>query len=189
MLQIQPSSTSECNLFGNIHTKARNRLTNTRLEKWVAIQANFRLFEPDNEPSSTVKMRPQSLMFKRWTLRRSREKTWKPTWVFIDYCYITQRQTQLVRSSVFPGYCSAHIQSSHWTHLKMLSGTHSSKGGTSKTKSVLHSCTLFSHCLCFASFPHPEAKGSTKDLLSALHDPLEPKVYLKHLVNLVVIYC
>ena len=33
---------------------------------------------PQQDWKVTVKMRPQSLMFKRWTLRRSREKTWKP---------------------------------------------------------------------------------------------------------------
>jgi hypothetical protein len=40
----------------NNHTaifKARNRLTNTRVEKLVAIRANLRLFEPDKVPSST----------------------------------------------------------------------------------------------------------------------------------------
>ena len=49
------SATSERNwsLFGNTHTKAHNRLTNTRVEKLVAIRANLRLFEPDNKPSST----------------------------------------------------------------------------------------------------------------------------------------
>jgi hypothetical protein len=55
-LQIPPKSTaSERNLslFGNTRTKARNRLISTRLEKLVAIRANLRLFEPDNEPSST----------------------------------------------------------------------------------------------------------------------------------------
>ena len=58
ILQIPPTSAaSEHNwsLFANTHTKARNRLTNT---KWKV----------------TVKMRPQSLMVMRWTLR-SREKT------------------------------------------------------------------------------------------------------------------
>jgi hypothetical protein len=35
------------------HTKARNRQTNTSVDKLVAILANCRLFEPDNEPSST----------------------------------------------------------------------------------------------------------------------------------------
>ena len=56
ILQIRPTSAaSERNwsLFGNTYTKARNRLTNTRVEELVAIRANFRLFEPDNEPSST----------------------------------------------------------------------------------------------------------------------------------------
>ena len=47
----------------------------------------FELFEPDNEPSSTRlendsedeawQWRCSVKMFKRWTLRRSREKTWK----------------------------------------------------------------------------------------------------------------
>jgi hypothetical protein len=40
-------------LFGNTHTKAHNRLTNTGVERLVAIRANLRLFEPDNEPSTT----------------------------------------------------------------------------------------------------------------------------------------
>lgn len=56
ILQIPPSSAaSERNwsLFGNTHTKVRNRLTNERVEKLVAIRANLRLFEPDTEPSST----------------------------------------------------------------------------------------------------------------------------------------
>ena len=56
ILQIPPTSAaSERNwsLFGNTHTKARNRLTKTRVEKLVAIQANLRLFEPDNKPFST----------------------------------------------------------------------------------------------------------------------------------------
>ncbi len=56
ILQIPPTSAaSECNwsLFGNTHTKVRNRLTNARVEKLVAIRANLRLFEPDTEPSST----------------------------------------------------------------------------------------------------------------------------------------
>jgi hypothetical protein len=56
ILQIPPTSAaSERNwsLFGNTHTKAHNTLTNTRVEKLVAIQANLRLFEPDNDPSST----------------------------------------------------------------------------------------------------------------------------------------
>ena len=58
ILQIPPTSAaSERNwsLFGNTHThtKARNRLTNTRVEKSVAIRSNLRLFEPDNEPAST----------------------------------------------------------------------------------------------------------------------------------------
>jgi hypothetical protein len=35
------------------HTKACNRLTNTKVEKLVASRTNFGLFEPDNEPSST----------------------------------------------------------------------------------------------------------------------------------------
>jgi hypothetical protein len=57
ILQIPPTSaTSERNwsLFGNTHTKARNRLTNTRIEKLVTIAENVGLFEPDNEPSSTM---------------------------------------------------------------------------------------------------------------------------------------
>ena len=56
LLQIPTASAaSDCNwsLFGNTHTKARNRLTNTRVEKLVSIRANLRLFEPDNRPSST----------------------------------------------------------------------------------------------------------------------------------------
>lgn len=56
ILQIPPSSaTSEYNwsLFGNTHTKVRNRLTNVRVEKLVSIRANLRLFEPDTEPSTT----------------------------------------------------------------------------------------------------------------------------------------
>ena len=75
ILQIPPTSAaSERNwsLFGNTHTKARNRLTITRVEKLVTTS------HPQQGWKVTVKMRPQSLMFKRWTLRRSREKTWKP---------------------------------------------------------------------------------------------------------------
>ncbi|KAI5613877.1 zinc finger BED domain-containing protein 1-like [Silurus asotus] len=56
ILQIPPTSAaSERNwsLFRNTHTKVRNRLTNARVEKLVAIQANLRLFEPDTDPSST----------------------------------------------------------------------------------------------------------------------------------------
>ncbi|KAM9400551.1 uncharacterized protein ACWYII_030419 [Salvelinus alpinus] len=56
ILQIPPTSAASqrnWSLFGNTHSKARNRLTNTRVEKSVAIRANLRLFEPDNEPSST----------------------------------------------------------------------------------------------------------------------------------------
>ncbi|GAA6105167.1 uncharacterized protein LOC107707548 [Tachysurus ichikawai] len=56
ILQIPPkSAASERNLslFGNTHTKVCSRLTNARVEKLVAIQANLRLFEPDKEPSST----------------------------------------------------------------------------------------------------------------------------------------
>ncbi|XP_060798111.1 uncharacterized protein LOC132900093 [Neoarius graeffei] len=56
LLQIPPTSAaSECNwsLFGNTHSKIRNRLTNERVAKLVAIRANLRLFEPDTEPSST----------------------------------------------------------------------------------------------------------------------------------------
>ncbi|XP_070994813.1 uncharacterized protein [Oncorhynchus clarkii lewisi] len=52
ILQIPPlSAASEENrfLFGNTHTKARNRLTNTRVKKLVDIRANLRLFEPDND--------------------------------------------------------------------------------------------------------------------------------------------
>ena len=52
--QHQPpqSATGPC-LGTHTHTKARNMLTNTRVEKSVAIWANLRLFEPDNEPTST----------------------------------------------------------------------------------------------------------------------------------------
>lgn len=56
ILQIPPTSAaSECSwsLLGNTHTKVRNRLTNAREEKLVAIRANLRLFEPDTEPSWT----------------------------------------------------------------------------------------------------------------------------------------
>ncbi|CAI5689300.1 unnamed protein product [Oreochromis niloticus] len=56
LLQIPPSSAaSERNwsLFGNTHTKVRNRLTNVRVARLVGIRANLRLFEPDTEPSST----------------------------------------------------------------------------------------------------------------------------------------
>uniref|UniRef100_A0A673WK36 Transcription elongation factor SPT5 n=1 Tax=Salmo trutta TaxID=8032 RepID=A0A673WK36_SALTR len=52
ILQIPPTSATWF-LFGNTHTKARNRLTNIRVEELVAICGNLRLFEPDNEPSST----------------------------------------------------------------------------------------------------------------------------------------
>jgi hypothetical protein len=40
-------------LFGNAPTKACKKLTNTRVEKLVVILANLRLFEPDDELSST----------------------------------------------------------------------------------------------------------------------------------------
>ncbi|XP_055772473.1 uncharacterized protein LOC129849718 [Salvelinus fontinalis] len=56
ILQIPPTSAaSEHNwsLFGNTHTKARNRLTNTRVEELVAIWVNLKLFVLDNKPSST----------------------------------------------------------------------------------------------------------------------------------------
>ena len=56
ILQIPPTSAASArnwSLFGNTHTKARNRLTNTRVEKMLAIRENLKLFEPDNEPSST----------------------------------------------------------------------------------------------------------------------------------------
>jgi hypothetical protein len=56
ILQIPPTSAASernCSLFGNTHTKACNRLTNTRVDKLVAIRAYLRLFEPDNKPSST----------------------------------------------------------------------------------------------------------------------------------------
>ena len=49
--QLPQRATGSC--FGT-HTKARNRVTNTMVKKLVAIQANLRLFEPDNEPSSTM---------------------------------------------------------------------------------------------------------------------------------------
>ena len=51
-LQHQPPQSATVPCLGT-HTKARNRLTNTRVEKLVATRANLRLFEPDNEPSST----------------------------------------------------------------------------------------------------------------------------------------
>ena len=35
------------------HQHQPDRLTNTRVEQLVAIRANLRLFEPENEPSST----------------------------------------------------------------------------------------------------------------------------------------
>jgi hypothetical protein len=49
----------------------------------VAIRANFGLLRLTTSHLQqgwkvTVKMRPQSLMFKKWTLMRSREKTWTP---------------------------------------------------------------------------------------------------------------
>ena len=55
ILQIPTSVASERNwsLFGNTHTKARDRLTNTRVVTLVANWANIGLFEPDNNPSST----------------------------------------------------------------------------------------------------------------------------------------
>ena len=40
-------------VWEHTQTKARNRLTNPRVEKLVANRANFGLFEPDNEPPST----------------------------------------------------------------------------------------------------------------------------------------
>ena len=55
ILQIPPTATSERNWswLGNARIKACNRLTNTKVEKLVAIRADIRLLEPDNEPSST----------------------------------------------------------------------------------------------------------------------------------------
>ena len=54
ILQIPPTSASSernWSLLGNTHSKARNKLTNIRVEKCMAIRANLRLFEPDDEPS------------------------------------------------------------------------------------------------------------------------------------------
>ncbi|XP_052452890.1 uncharacterized protein LOC128013739 [Carassius gibelio] len=56
ILQIPPTSAAserKWSRFGNAHTKVRNRLTNAREEKLVAVRANLRLFEPDTEPSWT----------------------------------------------------------------------------------------------------------------------------------------
>ena len=57
ILQIPPTSAlSERNwsLFGNTHTKTRNRLTNDRVEKLVAIRSNLKLFEPTEDKSTQV---------------------------------------------------------------------------------------------------------------------------------------
>ena len=50
--QKQPPQSATGPCLGT-HTKAHNRLTNTRVEKLVDIQAYLRLFEPDNETPST----------------------------------------------------------------------------------------------------------------------------------------
>ena len=57
LLQIPPSSaSSERNwfVFGSTHTKNRNRLTNQRVEKIVAIKSNLELFEEDPLGSKTT---------------------------------------------------------------------------------------------------------------------------------------
>ena len=57
ILQIPPTSAaSECNwsLFGNTHTKVRNRLTNDRVEKLLAIRSNLKLFEPSADVSTQL---------------------------------------------------------------------------------------------------------------------------------------
>ena len=57
ILQIPPTSAaSERNwsLFGNTHTKVRNRLTNDRVEKLVAIRSNLKLFEPNADVSTQL---------------------------------------------------------------------------------------------------------------------------------------
>ena len=82
--QHQPHQSATGPCLGT-HTKARNKLTNTRVEKMVAVRANLCFFfsrttsHPQQVWIVTVKTRPQSLMFKRWTLRKFREKTWKTT--------------------------------------------------------------------------------------------------------------
>lgn len=48
--QIPPTSASSernWSMYGNTHTKLRNRLTNDRVEKLVAIRSNLKLFEDD----------------------------------------------------------------------------------------------------------------------------------------------
>ena len=57
ILQIPPTSAAperNWSLFGNTHTKVRNRLTNDRVEKLVAIRSNLKLFEPNSDVLSLI---------------------------------------------------------------------------------------------------------------------------------------
>ena len=57
ILQIPPTSAAperNWSLFGNTHTKVRNRLTNDRVEKLVAIRFNLKLFEPNADVSTQL---------------------------------------------------------------------------------------------------------------------------------------
>jgi len=57
VLQIPPTSAaSERNwsMFGMTHTKLRNRLTNERVDKLVAIRSNLKLFEPTQDVSTQL---------------------------------------------------------------------------------------------------------------------------------------
>ncbi|KAK6171875.1 hypothetical protein SNE40_018299 [Patella caerulea] len=56
ILAIPPSSAASeriWSLLGTTHTKVRNRLPNERVEKLVCIRSNLKLFEADNDPSTT----------------------------------------------------------------------------------------------------------------------------------------
>jgi hypothetical protein len=57
LLQIPPSSASSernWSLFGNIHTKTRNRLTNDRIQKLVSVRANLELLEASSDNTSLL---------------------------------------------------------------------------------------------------------------------------------------
>ena len=55
--QISPTSAASgrnWSLFGNIHTKSVNRLSNEKVEKLVAIRANLNLFETNEETTTCL---------------------------------------------------------------------------------------------------------------------------------------
>ncbi|XP_041364336.1 uncharacterized protein LOC121379753 [Gigantopelta aegis] len=59
ILQIPPTSAScerNLSLFGSIHTKVRNRLTNAKVEKLVSIRSNLILFESTEDTSTQLEV-------------------------------------------------------------------------------------------------------------------------------------